>query len=194
MRGACIHKINETIQAVIARRQFSTFGAFQYIQILAKRTLSIYLQQQQRTQLLAQYDGDTSQRNELLSNQLSRRYNVHVNARRRYRKRLLKHSSSARVDTDVTARDLVLEIKFTSCKRHRSAESRVRKCTRYACALCGHLILLFGKTLSVNPIFCFIFASFFLGSDRDMYLRWVSAAFSGTIQPALQKYENIICR
>ena len=39
----------------------------------------------------------------------------------------------------------VLEIKFTSCKRHRSAESRVRKCTRYACALCGHSILLFGN-------------------------------------------------
>ena len=70
-----------------------------------------------------------------------------------YRKRLLKHSSSARVDTDVTARDLVLEIKFTSCKRHRSAESRVRKCTRYACALCGHLILLFGN---VHARFYFI--------------------------------------
>jgi len=39
----------------------------------------------------------------------------------------------------------------------------------------------FIKTLSVNPIFCFIFASFFLGSDIDMCLRWVSAAFSGTI-------------
>ena len=47
----------------------------------------------------------------------------------------------------------MLEIKFTSCKRHRSAESRVRKCTRYACALCGHSILLFGN---VHARFYFI--------------------------------------